>query len=205
MARFKHQPTALNCAAVSGARAGRFAAEDAREAKEPEIDEEQVERLKKSAFAPLEREDGIEPDHIIIGLQETLLPYEVTVISHGDRMEKAIKEVERIRDEEVPLLYASDAHYLRLANEVKSMVLVAEMYLRSRLLRKESRDSCLREDYPYTDNVNWLKYILLKQENGQMKLWTEDMPVDRYKVKPKRERYLYPVFEVARKRGVKWG
>ncbi|MFC1903049.1 FAD-binding protein [Chloroflexota bacterium] len=196
---------ALSCAAVSGARAGKFAAEYAKESEEPTIDEEQVEGLKKLTFAPLERGNGIDPDHIIIGLQETLIPYEVTVISRGDRLEKAIEAMERIRDEEVPLLYASDPHYLRLANEAKSMVLVAEMYLRSRLLRKESRDSCLREDYPYTDNINWLKWTRLKQENGMMKLWMEDIPIERYKVQPKRERYLYPVFKVARKRGIAWG
>jgi len=196
---------ALPAAAITGARAGIFAAEYAKEAKEPQIDEEQVKELRTYAFAPMERGDGIEPDHIIIGLLETLLPYEVTVISRGDRLEKAMKEVERIRDEEVPLLYAPDAHYLRLANETKSIVLVAEMYLRSRLLREESREGCLREDYPYTDNVNWLKNTMLKQENRKMKLWTEDIPVERYRVKPKREKYLYPVFEVAKKRGIKWG
>lgn len=127
------------------------------------------------------------------------------MISRGDRLEKAIKEIEKIRDEEVPLLYASDPHYLRIANEIKNMVLVAEMYLRSRLLRKESRYACLREDYPHTDNVNWLKWTMLKQENGRMKLWTEDISIERYKVKPKREKYLYPVFEIATRRGVKWG
>ena len=192
-------------AAISGARAGRFAAEHARDSEEPEIDEGQVERLKKFAFAPSEREIGIEPDHIIIELLEALVPYEVTIISRGDRLEKAIREVERIRDEEVPLLYATDPHYLRLANETKSMVLVAEMYLRSRLLRKDSRTSCVREDYPYTDNINWLKWTRLKKENGKMKLWTVDIPVDKYKIKPERERYLYPVFEAAKKRGIEWG
>ena len=120
-------------------------------------------------------------------------------------MEKAIREIERIRDEEVPLLYATDPHYLRVANETKSIVLVAEMYLRSRLLRKESREGCLREDYPYTDNVDWLKWSMLKQENNNMKLWTEDIPVDKYKYKPKREKYLCPIFEAANKRGVQWG
>lgn len=195
----------LTGAAISGARAGIFAAEYARGAKEPVIDEEQVGRLKKFAFAPLEREDGIEPDHIIIGLNETLIPYEVTVISRADRLEKAIENVERIRDEEAPLLYAPDAHYLRLANETRSMVLVAEMYLRSRLLREESRNGCLREDYPYTDNINWLKWTRLKQENGKMRLWAEDIPVEKYKVKPKREKHLYPIFEVARRKGIKWG
>ena len=205
MARTMTNLRALPGAAVSGARAGRFATEYAKEASEPKIDEGQVERLRKFAFAPLERKDGIEPDHIIIGLLEMLIPYEVTVISRGDRLEKAIKEVERMRDEEVPLLHASDAHYLRLANEAKSMVVVAEMYLRSRLLRKESRGSCLREDYPYTDNIDWLKNTVLKQENGKLKLWTEDIPVEKYEVEPKREKYLHKVFEVANKREIKWG
>jgi len=104
------------------------------------------------------------------------------------------------------LLYATDPHYLRLANEVKSMVLVAEMYLKSRILRKESRGQCmLREDYPYVDNIDWLKWTMLKQEEGKMKIWTGDCPVEGYKVKPKKERYLHEVFEVATKRGVKWG
>jgi len=196
---------ALSAAAISGARAGKFAAEYGEELKAPEIDEEQVAKLRKFAFAPMERKDGIEPDHIIIGLNETFAPYEVTVISRGDRLEKAIKEVERMRDEEVPLLYASDPHYLRLANETKNIVLVAEMYLKSCMLREDSREGCFREDYPYTDNMNWLKWTMLKQENGKMKLWTEDIPVERYKIKPKREKYLHPVFEIARKRGVKWG
>jgi len=195
----------LTGAAISGARAGTFAAEYAKETREPVIDEEQVGRFKRFAFEPLERSEGIGPHHIIIGLNETLVPYEVTLISRRDRLERAIQEVERIRDEELPLLYAQDAHYLRLANEVRSMVLVAEMYLRSRLLREESRNGCLREDYPYTDNINWLKWTRLKQGNRKMELWTEDLPVEQYKVKPKREKHLYPVFEVATKKGIKWG
>ena len=130
--------------------------EHVKKAQGPEINEKQLEELKKRALAPLEREDGIEPDHIIIGVQEALIPYEVSVISRGDRLEKALKEVERIRDEEVPLLYARDPHYLRLANETKSIVLVAEMYLRSRLLKKESRDACVRQDYPTFTRIDYL-------------------------------------------------
>jgi len=196
---------ALPGASVTGARAGKFAALTAKGAKDPEIDEDQINRLKQFVFSPLDREEGVDPEHTILGIHETLLPYEVTVISRGDRMEKAIREIERIREEEVPLLYATDPHYLRVANETKSIVLVAEMYLRSRLLREESREGCLREDYPYTDNVDWLKWSMLKQENNNMKLWTEDIPVDKYKYKPKREKYLCPIFEAAKKRGIPWG
>jgi succinate dehydrogenase/fumarate reductase flavoprotein subunit len=127
------------------------------------------------------------------------------VISRGDRLEKAIGAIERIRDEELPLLYAFDAHYLRLAKEVQSMVLVAEMFLKSRLLREESRGTFLREDYPHTDNVNWLLNTRLKKENGKMKFWTEDIPIESYKLKPKKKRYLHPIFKAAKNRGVTWG
>lgn len=169
----------------------------------PKVNKQQIEEFRKSAFAPLERKNGFDPDHIIIGLQEIILPYEVTVISHGDRLKRAIKQVEQIRDEEVPLLYALDPHYLRLANEAKNIVLFAEIYLKSRLLREESRDGCVREDYPYTDNINWLKWTALKQEKGEIKLWVEEVPKGRFQ--PKKEKYLYPVFEVATRRGIKWG
>ena len=196
----------LQGSTVSGAQAGKFVAEYVKTAEEPEIDQEQVERVRKFTFSPLERKDGVEPDHIFIGLLEQLIPYEVSVIGRGDRFEKALFEIERIRDHEVPLLYAVDPHYLRLANEARSMVLVAEMYLRSRILRTESRGQCLlREDYPYVDNVNWLKWTTLKQDEGKMSIATVDCPVDRYKVKPKREKYLHEIFKVATKRDVQWG
>ncbi|MBI4186591.1 MAG: FAD-binding protein [Chloroflexi bacterium] len=204
MAQSRVGPAALPGAAVSGTRAAGSAVAYAREAPEPGIDQRQVEELRKFTFAPIERKDGIQPDHIIIGVNEVLLRPEVTIVARGDRLEKAIAELERIRDEEVPLLYAPTPHYLRIANETRTSVLIAEMYLRSRLMRTESRNLFLREDYPYTDNVDWLKWTMLRQENGKMKLWTEDIPIDKYKIKPRMEKYLCPIFEVAGRRGVKW-
>jgi len=205
MARAK--PTAaLPMAAVTGARAGKFAAEYAKkEMRLVDMNEQQVKEWRHFATAPSEKPYGIHPDHIIIGVHEALLPYGVTIIAREDRLQKALTEVERIRDEEIPQLFASDPHYLRISNEARNMVLSAEMYLKSRLFRKESRDSSLREDYPYTDNVNWLKTIVLMNEQDKMQLNAEDLPLERYKVVPKREKYIYPVFEIATRRGVKWG
>jgi succinate dehydrogenase / fumarate reductase flavoprotein subunit len=196
----------LQGATVSGARAGRFAAEFVKDARKKTVDEKQVEKWKKAAYAFSKKKNGILPDHIIIGILEQLIPYGVSVICRADRLQKALEAVEWMRDHELPMVYAPDPHYLRLANEVSAMVLVAEMYLRSRLLRTESRGMCVvREDYPYTDNVNWLKWSMLKCEKGEMKLWTEDVPLDKYEVKPARENYLYPLFATATKRGIPWG
>jgi len=205
VARHLSKPSALPGAAITGARAGKFAARTIKKKKTPPIDETQVKDLKKSTFSPMKRKEGIEPDHIIIEIQEVLFPYEVTVISRGDRLETAIAEIERIRDEEVPLLCASDAHYLRLVKEVQSMVLVSEMFLKSRLLREESRGTFLREDYPHTDNENWILNTRLKNEYGKMTFWKEEIPMENYKLKPKKKKYLHPIFKAAKNRGVSWG
>jgi len=41
-----------------------------------------------------------------------------------------------------------------------------------------------REDYPEIDNKNWLKWIILKNDNGRMDLHTEDIPMDKYPYRP---------------------
>ena len=203
IARHLSKPSALPGAAITGAIAGKSAALNKNE-KKP-INKHQMKDVQSYTFGPLERKDGIEPDHLILKMQEALFPYDVTVIARRDRLYNALSEIERIRDEEIPLLYASDAHYLRLANEVRSMVLVAEMFLRSRLLREESRGSYIREDYPFTDNERWLKNIRLVQDNGKMKFWLEDVPLEKYRYKPGSDRTLHKIFKVARRKGIKWG
>ena len=188
----------LMAAFTSGARAGKYVAEYAKKADAPKISEEQVEKLRVSVFSPMGKKDGVTPDHLTIKLQETINPYEVTMIMSDERLKKALEKLDVIRDTELPMVFASDVHYLRMANEVRSMYLFAEMQLRSIYFRKESRDSCLKEDYPYTDNINWLKWIRLKNENGNMRLWADD--IEFKKLAPKREKYLHPVFEGAKKR-----
>lgn len=196
---------------MTGARAGIYAAEYARGVEDVEIDRDQLKELEKFTFAPLERGDGIEPDHVITENLETIVPYEVLLIARGDRLEKALREIKRINAEEVPILYASDPHYLRLAHEAANIILTTELYLNSYLMRKESRRACLREDYPYLDNINWLRNTRLVKERGEiqalgnMKIWTEEIPYDRLPVIPPRAKYLHPIFEAANRKGIKWG
>jgi succinate dehydrogenase/fumarate reductase flavoprotein subunit len=188
--------TGLAAAATSGAKAGRSAAEEARKTPSPSIDLRQVEELKKYIFQPLRRKEGMEPDQVLLALQESIIPYDVLLLREEKRMKKALKEVEDIRNNQVPLLKAYDPHYLRMVHEVINLALVAEIHLRSALMREESRVA-LREDYPYTDNLDWLKWIKVKKEDNQMSFSTEEIPIEQYPIKVEKKKILHHLWKIA--------
>jgi succinate dehydrogenase/fumarate reductase flavoprotein subunit len=64
------------------------------------------------------------------------------------------------------------------------MILCAELTYRAALMREESRGFHFREDYPKADDRNWLKWIILKQANGKVKLSKQPIPIDKYMIKP---------------------
>lgn len=161
---------------VTGARAGVSAAEYALKTEKAAIDEEEVVRLRKITYAPMERKGGFTPRWVTQVIKNTMWPYWVLYVKHGDRLQTALKEIEYIRDNVVPKLMAQDPHELRLAHEVKSMILHCEMKLKASLFRKESRWTHYREDYPMRDDPSWLAWIKIKDDNGEMVLTKEPVP-----------------------------
>lgn len=186
----------ITSAATSGATAGQSAAAYAKKTSIVGATQEKVELLKTYAFQPLQQKDGIEPGHIILGVQEAIFPYDVMFLRHEKRMQKALDKIEEIRDNQLPKICAYDPHYLRIAQEARNMVFVAEAHLRSCMMRKETR-TILREDYPYEDNDNWLKWIDIKNDNGSVQLSTRDIPYDAYSLKPPKGRQLYYMWSQA--------
>jgi len=178
-------------AAVTGKRAGAGAAEYALQAEKPVIDEEELARLKKIVYVPAERKGGFSPRWVTQLLQNTMTPYFILYIKHGERLQAALTIVEFLRDHLVPKLMVKDAHELRLAHETKNMVFNAEMMLRSSLFRTESRGVHYREDYPRRDDPPWLAWTKIKEEQGRMKLLKEPVPKEWWPdlSKPYKERY----------------
>jgi len=166
----------LPAGAVTGTLAGQGAAEYALRAKKPAIDKKELTTLKKIMFEPVERKSGFDPRWVTQLLMNTMVPYYVLIIQHGDRLQAALTMVEYFRDQYVPKLLANDSHELRLAHEVKNMVLGSEITLKACLLRKESRGFHYREDYPQRDDPSWLAWIKMREENGELKLWKEPVP-----------------------------
>jgi succinate dehydrogenase/fumarate reductase flavoprotein subunit len=166
---------ALMGSATTGARAGVAAAKYAKTIEREEPKAEQLETLKKQIYEPLERASGFSPRWATQLLHNTMVPYFVLYIKAGRRLEGALSTIEFMRDHILPKLVANDAHELRLAIEVKHMVLNAEMKLKASLERKESRGCHYREDFPKRSN-DFLTWITIKNNNGEMQLLKKPIP-----------------------------
>ena len=176
---------------ITGIRAGLAAAEHASKINKPVIDGEELARFKKIMYDPIERKNGFSPRWVTQMLLHTIVPYYILIVQHEKRLQAALTLVEFFRDHYVPKLLANDSHELRLAHETKNMVLNAEMMLRASLFRTESRAWHYREDYPRRDDPTWLAWVRLKEEQGQMKVWKEQIPKKWWPdlSKPYEERY----------------
>ena len=182
---------ALCGASVTGVRAGWGAAEYAAQAERPHVDKGEITKLKSAMHEPAKRKGGFSPRWVTQQLQNTMIPYYIMYVKHGERLQAALTMIEFMRDHLVPRLTAKDPHELRLAHETKNMVTNAEMRLRTSLLRTESRGCHYREDYPERDDKNWLAWIKLKEEDGKMKVLKEPIPKEWWPdlSRPYEERY----------------
>ena len=112
-------------------------------------------------------------------LQNTMVPYYVMYVKHGDRLQAALTNVEFFRYHFGPLLYAEDHHELRLAHETRNMILNAEMRLRASLFRTETRGCHYREDYPLRNDEEWLAWVLLRRGAGaSMEAFKRPIPAE---------------------------
>lgn len=189
----------ISYAYLSGCIAGENAAQYANSIKDigwgrANLDK-QVEQAINNFVASLDRSNGIRPCQVIRKIQEILVPWPVSFIRSEERLRKALTEILQIRKEDIPSMRAADLHELVEVQGAKSLGLMAELFLRVALFRKESRGHHYREDYPYTDNRNWLKWVIVRHKDGMPEIRAEDVPTP----------YLRPVESLAIPPGVKKG
>ena len=164
-------------ACCAGYRAGKYAAEYVKTVEFTEVDEAEIESLRHSVVGPLERKAGFSTDEVLLRVQQTIMPYEVHEIMKEDRLQAALTMFNFFHTHFLPKMYAVDPHDLRRYHDVKSMIIGAEMMLKASIMRKESRGAFFREDYPRRDDVNWLKWIIVKKDEiAGMDLSTVDVP-----------------------------
>ena len=163
--------SSLAGSAVQGAIAAKAASEYCRGVEMPKISKTKMLEVQGEILAPLKREAGYSPAWVTQTLQGIMIPNFILYIKKESLLKAALAYVEELRDHHMPMLRAADLHELRLAFETSNMIISAEMKLKASLMRKESRCSHFRLDYPEMDTKNWNAWInIYKDGNGEMRL-----------------------------------
>ncbi len=150
----------------------------------PEPDPDQVKRFKEAIYEPMAREHGKNVRDGINRLKEAIAPPRYAIRKHRERIEEALDMIAEVKGSLPVVSPDHDWHCLGLYHDLKNMILCAEIYYAAALERKETRGWQVREDYPERDDQNWLKWVIVKDENGKMTTYTEDIPIERYQYKP---------------------
>ena len=187
-----HTLGGLNFASHDGLLAGRQAASRSRRVSLPVVDEVKVRAFEDSIAAHLASAgDGDESPIRVKNRIRNVVWEQLMFVKSAPGLEKALRELEAIEEEMVPRmrLRTSAARYntdLVDALDVHDMLQVAAMVIHAALARKESRGPHFREDFPFTDNKSWLKYVVVSREDKTV----------RTRLEPARQKYVRPEPEV---------
>lgn len=176
--------TALLGSATMGARAGQRAAEQAAAVSLGKPDASQAQSFKERVFAALkpEKTTSMSLKDAATSLSQVMMRY-VNLIKDETMLKRAIEELNKL-EQSFAGLVAKNPHDLMMVEGLKNKLLVGKVSAASALVRKESRACHYRSDYPKRDDKNWLKWVVAKLEAGEPKVWTEDIPIHRWKYKP---------------------
>jgi succinate dehydrogenase / fumarate reductase, flavoprotein subunit len=173
---------ALCC--VTGRRAGEFAARYSSSCEGTNIDQAQLDSLANKIYHPLSVKNGITPDGIEAKIQNVICSAPYAHFKNQERIRRVLAAFQRIKTD-LPRVKAPDFHELVKVHEMTNYLLCCELIYRAALARQESRGAHVREDYPYRDDVNWLKRVILRrQEAGRVNIRLVPVPLYRYKIKP---------------------
>ena len=161
---------------VFGQRAGKHAANYAKETQAAKVNENQVVELAKWALAPFEREDnaaGENPFQIQAGLQEKMQEL-VGIVRVENELEEAIDKIKIFSDQVKKTGCGGNRGYnpgWHTALELNHMVTVAEAITRAAKERKESRGGHFREDFPEkSEEYGKVNITIRKDEAGNMEV-----------------------------------
>jgi fumarate reductase (CoM/CoB) subunit A len=164
---------ALSEVFAMGGVAGQRAAQKALESDKPDLQEKEV-LAEKERLESLLSAEGVDLREIRRDLKDVMWR-RAGIIREKDGLEGALgtnKLIAGCLNEVRAREYGEVIRYL----ELKNMVLISEMVCRTALLRTESRGAHYRSDYPEEDNDNWLKNILIRKKDSEMRLTAVPVP-----------------------------
>lgn len=165
-----------------------------------DLSEAELAARQQALFAPLGR-SGPSPKEVLTAIQRTVFPYGVSILKNETDLRAALRELERIRTEDLPRMAAADPHCLLKLHETRGVAFVSEMYVRASLERRETRAGHYREDCPQRDAA-WLAWLCLRKDRaGLPEFFRIPVPLEQYKHPVERyyqDNFAFPVSTGAR-------
>jgi len=170
---------------VTGARAGKASAKFAASTIQSIVDPRKALVATELANQMLGREEGVRPIDLRKRLRQ-LMWERVNVFRTESDLHSALEELKELESElGKQSLNLKSRHYnqeLVQGLENYFLVTVAQCVATAALNRTESRGAHYRDDYPETDNHNWLQHLVIHGSDGGIKM--EKVPVDLKEIKP---------------------
>jgi succinate dehydrogenase/fumarate reductase flavoprotein subunit len=160
---------------VHGADAGRNAAEYAKKAGRADLPGQALRPLAEKAEQSLVQRDGLRPAQIRRQVQE-MAHRNLSPIRTQKELSAFLSFLDKTIRDDLPHL--ATVSKWRVYNkewvdaiELENMLYLLKCATISALHRTESRGVHFREDFPLTDNDNWLKENIIKYEKGRLELY----------------------------------
>lgn len=171
---------------VSGSRSGKAAAKYANEKDSySPIDPKIAAKYTKHAESMLARESGIRPTELRAMLR-TLMWDKVGIFRREGNLREAIQGLAELKsklDQQYVSLKSKRLNLeLREGLENYFMISVAQCIAEAAILRTETRGAHFRDDYPATDNANWLRHLVIRLKSEGLEI--ESAPVDLGEITP---------------------
>ncbi|HET7737276.1 MAG TPA: FAD-binding protein, partial [Tepidiformaceae bacterium] len=165
---------------VFGRRAGLAAAEYAKGASTPALDQAQVDEYVATMLGHFDLEGAENPYSVQRDLQDTMHNL-VGIIRNESELTEAIEKVGSYRERATRTGVEGHRQYnpgWHLAMDLKSMLTVSEAIAKGAYTRKESRGGHTRDDYPDPEK-DWgtVNVVIRQGSDGEMQVSTEPLPV----------------------------
>ncbi|MSR54329.1 MAG: fumarate reductase/succinate dehydrogenase flavoprotein subunit [Gemmataceae bacterium] len=164
---------------VFGRRAGRCAAEFAKEHGGGKINQADVDAAAARALAPFDRVGGAGPYQVQYQLQKDMQDL-VGIVRRQDEMERALEVLKTLKERSAKVGVVGNREYnpgWHTALDLHNLMIVSEAVTLAAIDRKESRGAHFREDYPdKSAEFGKVNTVLKKGPNGEMQLRREPLP-----------------------------
>jgi succinate dehydrogenase / fumarate reductase flavoprotein subunit/fumarate reductase flavoprotein subunit len=167
---------------VFGARAGDTVADWVKGAKHGDFLSEQVTRAQSAANQSLQRQG--ESPWILRDELGKIMWEKVGIVRDGAKLRQALEEIAALKNRAGQMGVSGNRGFnltWQQALDMRNMLTASELIARSAFMREDSRGAHYREDFPNTNNNEWLKNIYISRNGDGPRIWTEPVKLNRLK------------------------